>query len=55
MQQFDPKDFEILVRRREEYEIRWLVDKIFAAVDSDGNGSWNFNEVKEMFTQLAYQ
>ena len=46
---FDPADFHALVQSRDDYEIRRLVEKIFRAVDSDQNGTWNFSEVKEMF------
>jgi len=31
-----------------------LVDKIFSAVDSDGNNTWSYNEVKDMFKNLGY-
>jgi len=33
----DPQDFKALIESTSENEIRYLVDKIFAAVDADDN------------------
>jgi hypothetical protein len=44
-----------LATTESEKEVRFLVDKIFSAIDSDGSGDWSFDEVKEMLVQMARQ
>jgi Ca2+-binding EF-hand superfamily protein len=49
----DPQNFRSLAESTSDNEIRFLVDKIFSSVDKDNNGSWSFDEVKDMVTMLA--
>jgi len=49
----DPQNFRALIESTSDNEIRYLVDKIFASVDKDNNGSWSFDEVKDMVIMLA--
>jgi Ca2+-binding EF-hand superfamily protein len=44
----NPSDFKTLATSHDERQINMIVDKVFAQVDSDGNGTWSFDEVKEM-------
>ena len=45
---FNAADYEMLVKSRNEYDIRRLVDKVFKASDLDNNGILSYGEVKEM-------
>lgn len=49
----DPNDFKALSEAKNDNQIRQLVEKIFSAVDKDGNGLWSFEEIKDMFFLLA--
>ena len=51
---FNPADFKDLVSSTNDREIRSLVDKIFASVDQNRDGTWSYDEVKEMMTQVGY-
>lgn len=51
---FNPSDFQTLVNSDSDQEISRLVNKIFASVDSDGNGVWSYDELQSMFHQMAY-
>jgi len=53
-QKFDAADFKALTTSSDEREIKWLVDKIFSQVDTEGNGTWSFAEVKDMFQHVGY-
>lgn len=49
----DPQNFKTLAESTSDNEIRFLVDKIFASADKDDDGSWSFDEVRDMVTLLA--
>jgi Ca2+-binding EF-hand superfamily protein len=51
---FDPADFRELFNSKDDKQVRSLVDKIFTSVDKDGSGEWEFDEVREMFKNLAF-
>lgn len=51
---FNPSDFQALVSSDSDQEIKYLVEKIFASVDTDGSGTWSFNELRNMFQQMGY-
>lgn len=51
---FDPADFRELFNSKDDKQVRTLVDKIFTSVDKDGSGEWEFDEVREMFKNLAF-
>jgi len=44
--------FQALVSSKDDRQIRSLVDRIFASVDSNGSGFWEFNELKAMLMHL---
>jgi hypothetical protein len=50
----NPSDFSALASSDSDQEIKYLVDKIFASVDTDGSGTWSYNELRNMFQQMGY-
>lgn len=52
---FNPADFKELIESKNERQIVGLVDKIFNSVDKNRDGSWSFDELREMLSQVAIQ